>query len=352
VPPNEVTTIPPANDGSLDGVHVKLTVVAQIQAATALVQRPKTDDLYVAELSGKVLRLIPGSSGTLRPAAAPVLDLTAEVGTKGEQGLLGLAFSADGATLYVSYAATDGTSMVDGYTMKGDAADVATRHNLFTDPEGKGRVIHKGGALHLGPDGMLWLGLGDGGPENDPQDNAQNPKLRLGKMLRIDPATGKVTIWASGLRNPWRFSFDPAGNIWIADVGQNELEEIDKLPAATPPGANFGWSGFEGTNAFRQERVPARSVAPLVEMRHSDGWCAVIGGVVVTDPRLPKLNGAYVYGDLCRPELEALRADGNRVTAQRGLGVKTRSLIDIDADAAGRVYLLTQGGTVFRLDPK
>lgn len=350
VAPPDVTTIPPGSDGSLAGAKIKLTKVAKIDAATALVQRPGTADAYVAELAGRVLRLTIGED-ELTPAAQPVLDLRAKVGSEGEEGLLGLAFSPDGSTIYVSYTAPDGTSLVDSYRMKGDVADTATRRNLLTEPEGKGRTIHKGGALHFGPDGKLWYGLGDGGPEDDPQDSAQNPKLRLGKMLRIDPATGKVSIWASGLRNPWRFSFDPAGNIWIADVGQDKVEEIDRLAASTPPGANFGWSGFEGTNVFRKDRLPARSVAPLVEMPHSDGWCAVIGGLVVSDPRLPKLKGTYVYGDLCHREVQALRVDGNRVVAQRGLGVDTDSLIDIDADATGRVYFLAQSGEVDRLDP-
>jgi glucose/arabinose dehydrogenase len=207
----------------------------------------------------------------------------------------------------------------------------------------------------LGPDGVLWFGLGDGGSGGDPDNRAQDPEDPLGKLLRIDPDADSSTppdIWAIGLRNPWRFSFDRAtDDLWIADVGQNAVEEIDFLPAGTAPGTNFGWSGFEGTEIYDEGRVPDESVPPVFEMSHEDGWCSVTGGVVYRGERIPDLQGAYLFGDYCKPGLHGLTLQNSQVAAQRELGVEVASLVSIDEDADGEVYLLSLDGGISRLDP-
>ena len=201
-----------------------------------------------------------------------MLDLSDETTTDGERGLLGIAFSADGDTLFASYTNRDGDTRVDAYAMDGDAADAGSRRELLAVDQPFAN--HNGGDVVLGPDGLLWLGLGDGGSGGDPDNRAQDPDDPLGKLLRIDPDVGLVAptprdLGRLGLRNPWRFSFDRAtDDLWIADVGQNAIEEIDFLPAGTAAGHQLRVERLRGHRGLRRE--PGRrtaAVPPVFEMQ-------------------------------------------------------------------------------------
>jgi glucose/arabinose dehydrogenase len=339
--------------GDLAAARVKATRVAEADDPTALTARAGSDVLYVAERAGTIrtLRIADDGTGTL--GDQPVLDLTGQTTTDSERGLLGVAFSEDGSTLFASYTNRQGDTRVDAYAMRAGKADVSTRRQLLAVDQPFAN--HNGGDIMLGPDGKLWLGLGDGGAGGDPGNRAQDPTNPLGKLLRLDPdgdGSQPPDIWAIGLRNPWRFSFDRVSHeLWIGDVGQDAWEEIDVLPADTKPGTNFGWSGYEGTHVYDQDRVTTGTVSPVHEMSHQDGWCAVTGGVVYRGTRIPDLRGAYLFGDYCKPGLHALTLAGGKVTLERDLGVDVASLVSIDEDAQGEVYLLSLDGGISRLAP-
>lgn len=342
----------PERRGDLASVKAKATKVAAFDSPIVLVARHGSDRLYVAERNGLVRSFDPGAGTGASATGEPVLDITDDTTTEGERGLLGLAFSADGNLLYVSHTNADGNTRLEEYRMNGEIADPSTRREILAVEQPFAN--HNGGNVVLGPDGMLWLGLGDGGAGDDPGNRAQNPDTPLGKLLRIDPSKpGKPEQWALGLRNPWRFSFDrKTGDLWIGDVGQNKTEEIDFLPADTKAGTNFGWSGYEGTQLYLDEpdRVPAKSVPPVFEMSHSDSWCSVTGGVVYRGKKIPELVGTYLFGDFCKEGLHGLQLDQGVVSDQRDLGVKVAQLVSIDEDANGEVYLLSLDGGIYRLE--
>ncbi|MCU1498066.1 MAG: hypothetical protein JWM47_2019, partial [Acidimicrobiales bacterium] len=238
----------PGADADLTEVDVRTEAVPGLDIPTALVPRPGTDDLYVAQRAGlvRILRSEPG--GHVAVDDRPALDLTAQTTIDGNRGLLGLAFSASGDTLYASHTNTVGNVTVAAYEMAGDLAVPGSRRELlnvsmrFDD--------HNGGTLRLGDDGKLWFSIGDGGGVDDRDQRAQDPDDLRGKVLRLDPSgEAEPQVYALGLRNPWRFAFDrETGDLWLTDVGQEGAEEINYVPAGTPAGVNFGWSGYEGSN--------------------------------------------------------------------------------------------------------
>ena len=375
----------PHHSGALARVRVKLTQVANVASPTVLAARPgHADQLFIAERAGQVLLARPAtaSSPFTVDSTHPLLDISSQVGTDGEEGLLGLAFDRTGNTLYVSYDLKSNDSRLVSYRVGGaGAAPIiepasATTILAVDQPD---ETNHKGGDVQLGPDGYLYWGLGDGGNEDDPNQIGQNATTLLAKILRIDPthpsggkaygiprtnpfADGKGGLpetFISGVRNPWRFSFDPAtGDLWIGDVGQDKVEEIDRIPAGKGAGANLGWSGYEGTHVYKSDRRPTRSVPPLYEALHSSGVCAITGGVVYRGEAIAGLRGAYVWGDFCAFGLDALRSDASTtsegtVTDESPLaGTKSaRQVESIGTDAAGEVYALSLTGTIWRLDP-
>jgi glucose/arabinose dehydrogenase len=358
-----------ATGGSqLGAVNVKLTPVAQIEDPTTLATRRGDRALYVTEQEGRVRAVRDGALD-----AAPVLDITADVGSGGERGLLGLTFSPDGTKMYVHYTNKDGDTRVDEYAMSGNTADAGSRRQLLALPQPQAN--HNGGELDFGPDGLLYLGLGDGGGRGDsgsghaPGGNGQSLDTMLGKILRINPTPsdgrqytippdnpfanggGLPEIWAYGLRNPWRFTWDrETGDMWIADVGQNAWEEVDFLPAGQGAGSNFGWNHLEGTHEFEGDAPPG-AVPPIFEYPLDGGACAAIGGYVYRGSEIPALTGAYLYSDYCDSSIRALVEQNGQVADQRDLGVTASQVTAFGEDQDGELYVLSQGDGLQRIDP-
>lgn len=367
-------------DTSLAGIKLALEPIAKLEQPVGLAPRAGTDDLYVVEQKGR-LRRIEVRNGSYRVAPEPVLDLTGVVSLAYERGLLGLTFSADGILLYVYYTGDGGRVTVDEYRMNGDSADPGSRRNLLEIDHP--RPNHNGGSIVFGPDGLLYLGVGDGGGAGDPDKNAQKTGVLLGKLLRIDPTeprgdkhygipadnpfadgSGAPEVWAYGLRNPWRFSFDrETGDLWIGDVGQNAVEEIDFAPAGPDRtgagrGLNFGWSLMEGTKPFDDGTAPANHTPPIYEYEWSGSDnCTIIGGYVYRGNNIPDLKGVYVFADLCAGKLRGLRQHDGKVSDERHLGATikgsgpTTGVTSFGEDSQGELYVLTLDGTVYKIRP-
>jgi glucose/arabinose dehydrogenase len=356
------TTIPP----DLNAVSVVLTPVANVAAGTAMATRPNDPALYVSLQTGQVVSLNAG-------AVATVLDLGDRVRSGGERGLFGLDFSPDGTKLYVHYSDANGDTTVDEYAFANGVADPATRRLVlsFDQPQPN----HNGGSLVFGPDDMLYLALGDGGGANDsgsghaPEGNAQSLSTLLGKVLRIDPrpsiagpyrvprdnpfATGggRPEIWAYGLRNPWRISFDrETDDVWIGDVGQSAWEEVDMVAFNSVGGTNFGWPLLEGTHDLRGGAAPGSTVLPVFETSHGEGNCSMTGGYVYRGARIPDLAGAYLFTDFCNPAIRAIRVEGGQTVASRDLGVAASMVASFGEDTDGELYVISQADGVFRID--
>ena len=336
------------------------------------VTAPRADRsrLMVVEQPG-VIRVVRGG----RTLSRPFLDIHARVTAGGERGLLGLAFAPDYAVsgrFYVYYTDRQGRQVVAEYR-RGASADVADA--------GSARIVlrmqdaesnHNGGSLNFGPDDLLYIGTGDGGGANDQhgrRGNAQNLGSLLGKLLRIDPResggrpytvpasnpfTGRSgarpEIYAYGLRNPWRYSFDRStGDLAIGDVGQDAIEEVDFARRGRARGVNYGWRPWEGRRRNFDEPAPG-AVFPVLTKRHPDGWCSITGGYVVRDPALPPLAGRYVYGDFCLGQIRAVRLRAGQATGDGGIGLpRVPNLSSFGEDARGRVYVVALDGPVYRL---
>ncbi len=355
------TTTTDAADVDLGRVHVGLTrVVSGLDSPIALAWRAHDPNMFVAEQRGRV-RLV---DATGRLAATPVLTVGPLSGGN-EEGLLGITFSPDGSKLYVDYTDPHDDTHVDEYAMRGETVVAATRRSILVVPQPSSN--HKGGEVVTGPDGMLYIGLGDGGNEGDPNHVGQNLGTLLSKILRINPAASgsspysvpadnpfvaragaRPETWMWGLRNPWRFSFDQAtGDMWIGDVGQDEYEEVD-VARAGEKGLNWGWSAREGFHAYRG-RAPSDARDPLLEVPHSGGACAIVGGYVYRGHAIPALDGVYVFGDDCRPNLVGVVATNGRVVSRRDLGPSVAALTTFGEDNAGELYAVARGGTVYRI---
>jgi glucose/arabinose dehydrogenase len=342
---------------------VRLQRVAMLEEPVALAVRPGDPALYIAEKGGRVVAI---RDGTVDPT--PVLDVSREVSLGGEQGLLGLAFSPDGGSLYVNFTDVDGDTRVVSYAMTDGRADPSSRREvLFVDQPYSN---HNGGNLVFGPDGYLYIGLGDGGSGGDPHGNAQSLGTLLGKMLRIDPRPTDGTpyripadnpfvttpgarpeIWAYGLRNPWRYSFDRAtGDLWIGDVGQSAWEEVDRQPASSTGGENYGWNVWEGSHPYLADGSAPGAIDPVFDYSHSDGGCVVTGGFVYRGAAIPDLVGTYVFADFCMGGIQGLRFDGGEVVREQ-LGGTAGTISSFGEDADGELYVLSLVGWVYRVVP-
>jgi len=303
--------------------------------------------LYVVEQAG-VIRVV--VNGRLR--AAPFLDIRSLVRSGGEQGLLSVAFHPDYARtrrFYVNYTDLGGDTRVVEYRSDGTRAQPATRRELLRVAQPYAN--HNGGGIAFGPDGKLYVGMGDGGSGGDPEDRAQDLRSQLGKLLRldVDRAGAKPELVALGLRNPWRFSFDRAtGDLWIADVGQGDWEEIDVLRAGWSGLPNFGWDVWEGRARFEDKPLgPGRLVQPVAVYSHGAG-CSVTGGFVYRGKAVPALAGRYLYGDYCSGTIWSLAAKGGKAVPRRE-PFSVADLVSFGEDAAGELYAVSHGGTVYRV---
>ena len=330
-------------------------------SALGVVQAPGESRLLVVERDG-VVRSI-GRGG--RPGA-PWLDIRDRVGSEGaEQGLLGLAFAPDYATsgrFYVDYTNRRGDTRVVEFRSRPNARRVSTRTARVVLAQRQPYVNHNGGALAFGPDGMLYVSFGDGGSGGDPGNRGQDLGTLLGKVLRIDPSKrsggrayaipagnpfagqpgARPEIWALGLRNPWRITFDrDTGDLWIGDVGQNKVEEVD-VARKGQAGLDFGWSRREGTDDFKGGPRGARETDPVAQYRHDDGNCSVTGGYVVRGAGAPSLAGRYVYADWCSGRSWALDAKSpgtpEEITSRIG---RIPGVTSFGEDLAGNVYVVT-----------
>ena len=329
--------------------------------------------LFIVEKGGAI-RVI--KDGALLPT--PFLDLTAKVSTGGEQGLLGLAFDPEYATngrFVVHYTDVNGNTVVSLFRVAaGDAdrADPASETVVLTAEQPFSN--HNGGQILFGPDGMLYIGLGDGGSEGDPGGRGQSLADLLGSILRVDVRSGtgytvppdnpfvgqagaSPEIWNYGLRNPWRFTFDPAtGDLYIADVGQNAWEEVDVVRAAEGAGrgANFGWNVTEGRHCYVNAGCDQSGFTlPVLEYGHGEG-CSITGGFVYRGAAIPDLQGHYFYADYCRGWVRSFRLqDGQAVELQQWPTLAPGGTIpSFGQDAAGELYVLTAEGRVFRIVPR
>jgi glucose/arabinose dehydrogenase len=356
------TTQPPKPQ--LAGLTLKLTEFASVTDPVTLASRSGDSRLFVGQRLGTVQAI--DDAGT----ATEVLNLGDLVKAGGEQGLLGLVFSVDGATAYVHYSDTEGDTTIDAFPVGGDGQfDASRRRHVFGQEQPYGN--HNGGQLAVGPDGFLYIGLGDGGGSNDPERRADKLDGLLGKILRIDPnptadapygvpadnpfvgvPDARPEIWHYGLRNPWRFSFDDRGSLWIADVGQNDIEEVNRVPAAAK-GSNFGWSAFEGSKRFNTDvAVDETHVKPIHEYEHGDGTgkgCSVTGGHLYRGTTIASLRGAYVFADYCTPGIRAIDPD-NPVTSTE-LTAEGKAITAFGERADGELYIATIDGPIYRLDP-
>ncbi len=328
--------------------------------------------IFVVEKGG-FIRIISG--GSVLPT--PYLNIDPLVGSGGsEQGLLSMAFSPDYPTngrFYVNYTNNSGDTVIARYQVSGDpnVANPGSAQIVLTIDQPQSN--HNGGQLQFGPDGMLYIGMGDGGGAGDTSNNAQTVNRLLGKMLRINVDAGNPTtytipidnpfvgqagyreeIWHIGLRNPWRFSFDRStGDMYIADVGQGTWEEIDVQPAASTGGENWGWRCYEGNVAYNTTGCqPASSYDfPVHAYNHSGGRCSVTGGYVYRGGQYPRMEGMYFFADYCSGETYGLQFFNNAWVFLElyDFGGNPTSFGE---DEAGNVYVATQGGTVYRLtDP-
>ena len=311
-----------------------------------LVAAPGSGELYVVEQGGLVKNLRDGST---------FADLRDATSAGGERGLLAMAFDpgyADNGRVYFHYTDSGGDTRVDRYEVRDGTVDRSTRTELLAVKQPFPN--HNGGELAFGPDGLLYLGLGDGGSEGDPDNRGQDLGTRLGKILRLDvrdPGADWQTV-AYGMRNPWRFSWDSeTGSLWIGDVGQDHVEEIDavaKLP--TDPPLNFGWAAYEGTNDLddRDPQGDGKLVWPVAEYGHDEG-CSVTGGFVYRGHDVPGLRGRYVYGDLCSGRIWTLKAGRDSASDARLEDEKVEQLSSFGEDADGELYAVSLGGKVTRV---
>ncbi|MBW3606996.1 MAG: PQQ-dependent sugar dehydrogenase [Actinobacteria bacterium] len=342
--------------------------------APVYVAAPPADNrrVFVVEQGGTI-RVIVGGKRRSRP----FLDIRSRVTSGGEQGLLSMAFAPDYAKtrrFYVNYTDRSGDQRVVEYRRSRGRADRADGGSarlvlIYRQPEAN----HNGGLVTFGPDKLLYIGTGDGGGANDqhgPRGNAQNLDSLLGKLLRVDPrrsggrayrvpssnpfadrSGARPEIYSYGLRNPWRFSFDRrTGDLTIADVGQNAVEEVNFAKKGRARGANYGWRPLEGTRRNFDEPAP-NAVAPVIELAHDDGNCSITGGYVVRDPDLPALAGRYVYGDFCVGRLRSAKLSEGSARGDRPIpGLKkVEQLSSFGEDARGRVYVTSLSGPVYRL---
>ena len=360
------SSAPADTDGNGPGGPQRLEVVVSGLDNPVHLTAPAGDArLFIVEQPGRIRVFRNG-----RLLDEPFLDIVSRVGSGGERGLLSMAFHpryAENGYFFVNYTDRAGDTQIERYRVSGDAdrADGGSAKTILTIDQPYSN--HNGGHILFGPDGMLYVGTGDGGGGGDPQGNGQNLQALLGKILRIDVDTGdpyavpadnpfasgtgaqRREIWAVGLRNPWRMAFDD-GVLYIADVGQNQWEEINVAPAGQG-GLNYGWNIMEGAHCYRASSCDRSGLLePALEYDHGDG-CSVTGGLVYRGSRFPGLSGHYFYADYCEGWVRSFRYADGAVRDRREWGFGDHGqVLSFGADAEGELYVLTAGGDVLRME--
>jgi glucose/arabinose dehydrogenase len=352
---------------------VRLRKVADFDAPLYLTSPPgDSRRQFVVEQGGRVMVVRDG-----RKLGTPFLDIRDQVTAGGEQGLLSIAFAPDYAEsgLFYVYFTDDSSDqrIVEYHRRDAEHADPGSARPVLRMADSESN--HNGGLLLFGPDDLMYVGTGDGGGGGDQHGrigNAQSLGSLLGKILRIDPRAGggrpyqvpsenpfvgranaRGEIYAYGLRNPWRFSFDrKTGDLTIGDVGQNAWEEIDFVRRGAGRGANFGWRPFEGRARYTAGESARGAVAPVIVRSHDAGNCSITGGVIVRDRALAGLRGRYVFGDFCKGRIESARLSSGRARSVRRTSLKVDSLSSFGEDAQGRVYAISLNGPVYRIVPR
>lgn len=350
LPPVTVTTSPPnsgtTRSSSASGSTTPTTTRAPLQALaytesvpadfpTVLTARPDDADALLAERRGVIYRFDDGAVGEI------VGDISERAATNGERGLLGMVRHRDDDNrLFIHYTDRNGATTVSEFRYDG-TIDVSSERVLLS--VGQPASNHNGGMIQFGPDGALYLGLGDGGGGGDEFGNGQNPDTLLGGIVRIDVDSGEATLWQYGLRNPWRFWIDD-DDIWIGDVGQGSYEEIDLAPV-TAEGLNYGWPITEGAHCFQSDPCETTGLTmPLVEVaRGDDGSCSITGGVVYRGSAIPELAGRFLFSDYCGGYLRSVDRQGGVVDHTEDVG-NAGSVVSFGVDGAGEVYVLTTEG--------
>ena len=346
--------------------------VGQAEQPMVLISKPDGNGFLLGERKGYIKAVNINDAGSLS-IGETLLDLSGAVSTAGEGGLLGMAFSKDGNEIFVNYTAKPMTTRVSSFTFIDglSGAGVKSEKKIIEIPQPYPN--HNGGHLLVDDNGNLLIGLGDGGAGNDPHGHGQNTSTFHGAILRINSSTpigapyiipsdnpflGQSSdflpeIFLYGLRNPWRFDFDPSnGDLWIADVGQDSIEEINFLKADSyTSGSNFGWASMEGS----VKRVGFNSLItyhkPVHEYEHGDGRCSIIGGVVVRDGNLEGLEGAFIFSDLCDGKIRALAFNGEQ-WIDHDLEAFVELPISFTRTSDGTIYVLSANGGIFRLEGK
>jgi glucose/arabinose dehydrogenase len=355
--PSSAVTTTPARGATPPAVRLQKLPQAFSQPVFVTAPPGDTSRLFVVEKAGKIVVVRNGST-----LATPFLDLSSRVSTGGEQGLLSMAFDPRYKTngrFYVDYTNVNGDTRVVRYTVSRGDPNVANA--------GSARIIlsvhqpysnHNGGQLQFGPDGRLYVGLGDGGSEGDPNHYGQNRSTLLAKILRLNVNVSPVRVqkYAMGLRNPWRFSFDrKTGALWIGDVGQNKWEEIDYLRPGAPAGANFGWSAYEGTHVYNSAiaaTVKKSSLTwPVTQYSHSVGD-AVTGGYVYRGTAIPALRGFYLFGDFGSGRVWAMKGPGGAPHRLSGADGQVSQISSFGQDASGELYIASLTGSVYKIVPR
>jgi glucose/arabinose dehydrogenase len=358
-----VTSTPPTAE--LREPTVSLFEIGTFDQPVDAATRAGSGEVYVAEQPGRIIAVTDQSTDT-------VLDISDLTEARGEQGLLGLAFHPTADLAYVNFTDNAGDTVVAEFAVDSTTGvfDRDTYREVLTIDQPYSN--HNGGQLAFGPDQLLYVGVGDGGSGGDPERYALDLSSRLGKILRIDPtvdgdqpftvptdnpfvdeAGAEPTIWAFGLRNPWRFSFDPVtGDLWIGDVGQNEFEEINRSFATggrdAARGTNFGWSAFEGFERFNDDQPTDGAVEPLFVYDHGDGRCSVTSGVVARTSAVTDLDGWYLFGDYCTGQIWALDPAASASEPRIVEIAELAAVVAIAAGPEGELYAVSNGGTVAR----
>lgn len=332
------------------------------------ITHPANDSrLFVVQQGGLIRILNP--NGTIN--ATPFLNLSTLISTGGERGLLGLAFHPNYASngfFFVNYTNTAGNTVIARYSVSTDT-NIASTTGTILMTIAQPYSNHNGGTLKFGPDGYLYIGMGDGGLAGDPENRAQNINTNLGKMLRIDvnsavapfytsPATnpyvgiaGNDEIWAIGMRNPWKFSFNRLnGDLWIGDVGQDVVEEINKIASPLPnTGLNFGWRCYEGTVAYNTGGcVPLGNLTmPVAQYQHSSGGCSITGGYFYTGTMYPNFQNKYFFADYCQNRIGYVNSS-NTITYSATFG-GSNNFTTFGEDLNGELYVASAGGTIYKV---